>query len=492
MKRIGILIAVAVTVVLIVSAGHLIVSGSENDRGCEGSMSGMFLCQMRSLPWSLTEDPWPTSRSYHAMAYDAWSDRIVLFGGWAGESTNETWSFDLNANKWIRMGPATSPSARDVSAMAYDAQSKRVILFGGSSGGGQTWAYASETNAWANMAPTIAPPSRLGAQMVYDSEFDRIILFGGHNGELYGDTWAYDYESNTWTDMAPASAPRTRFCQAMAYDAESHRTVLFGGDPGTGLNPYDDLNDTWAFDFANNTWTNMNPTQAPAGKAFASAAYDSESDRVVMFGGTNGPEETCMYDLNANDWAVSVVSYRPSDRVAHAMAYDAESDRTVIFGGSWPVGVVSNPSIQHNNETWSYDVNANNWTLLSPIPDTINPIIVITSPAEGTALKSTSVTVTGTASDNAGIEKVEVSLDNATWTAATGTTSWSATLSLAQGENTIYVRVTDTSGNTATSMIHVTVAVQGIPVWIWAVVAVVIMGAATTAYVTMRRRKKTH
>jgi len=491
MKRTRIMIAAIVITVVIVGAGLRAILASQDNNGIGGSVSSMFLDKTLSVTWSLTEDPWPASRSYHAMAYDVDNDRVVLFGGWAGASTNETWTFDLNANGWSRMYPAVSPSARDVSAMAYDAQSRRVILFGGSSGGGETWAYDSGTDTWTNMAPATAPPSRLGAQMVYDSEFDRIILFGGHNDELLGDTWVYDDESNTWTAMAPASdKPPPRFCQAMAYDAESHRTVLFGGDPGTGLTPGDDFSDTWTYDFANNIWTNMNPPEAPAGKAFASAAYDSESDRIVLFGGSNKPEETCMYNLNANAWTVSVVSYRPSNRAAHAMAYDSESDRTVLFGGSWPVGIVSSPSIRHNNETWSYDFNANNWTLLSPIPDTISPTIALTSPAEGTILRSASVTVSGTASDNVGIAKVEVSLDNATWIVADGTTSWTANLSLAEGKNTIYVRVTDTSGNTATSTIHVTVPAQGIPVWVWAAMAVGIAGAAVAAYVMIRRRKK--
>ena len=445
--------------------------------------------------YALTEDPGPASRSYHAMAYDAGSDRIVLFGGWSiqvGQETNDTWTYDLNANRWARMNPPVAPSARATAAMAFDTQSRRVILFGGTSGGGETWAYDSGTDAWTNMAPTTAPPARLGGRMVYDAEFDRIILFGGHSlaGDIYGDTWAYDYESNTWTAMTPAGRPSPRVWQAMAYDVESHRTVLFGGDPGTGDISWDDFGDTWTYDFANDNWTNMNPAQGPEPRAFAGAAYDSEWDRTVLFGGGNGPGETWVYDLNANAWTEIVVTPRPSDRATHAMAYDSESDRIVLFGGSWPVGTVSDSWIQHNNETWAYDFNANTWTLLNPLPDTTSPTIAFTSPAEGAPLKTKSVAVSGTASDNVAIERVELSKDDANWILANGTTSWSGTLTLQEGPNTIYARATDTSGNNATTNVTVSVSPpSNLTAFIVVAGAVAVLGA-TALFIVLRRRRK--
>ncbi len=492
MKRARVLAAVAVTAGVVLATGLGSILAFLDGEVGGGPVSRIFLGQISSVRWSLTDDSWPASRSYHAMAYDASSDCIVLFGGWAGGSTNETWTFDLNANRWAKMNPAAAPSARDCAAMAYDAQSRRVILFGGISGtpNGETWSYDSGTNTWTNRAPTTAPPARLGGRMVYDAQFDRIILFGGHNGALYGDTWAYDYESNTWTARSPASSPSPRAWHIMAYDAESNRTVLYGGDPGTGQSSSDDLGDTWTYDYANDTWTNMNPAQGPARKAFASAAYDSESDRVVLFGGGVEPGETCAYDLNANAWTVYNVTPRPSDRATHAMAYDSESDHIVLFSGSWPVGIVSSPTIQHNNETWSYDFNANDWTLLSPLPDTTSPTIALTFPAEGTVLKSTSVTVSGTASDNVAVERVELSKDGTNWVLADGTTSWSGTLTLQKGSNTIYARAMDISGNNASTSISVSVSIpSNLTALIVVAGAGTILGAAVLFLVLRRRRK---
>ncbi|MFQ6012673.1 MAG: PKD domain-containing protein [Thermoplasmata archaeon] len=89
--------------------------------------------------------------------------------------------------------------------------------------------------------------------------------------------------------------------------------------------------------------------------------------------------------------------------------------------------------------------------------DIVPPDLVITSPADGGTLPSTSVTVTGTASDDVGVDRIELSTDGMTWVLATGTTSWSATLTLSEGPNTISTRATDTSGNTATVSIAVRV-----------------------------------
>src|SRR5512145_1918047 len=64
----------------------------------------------------------------------------------------------------------------------------------------------------------------------------------------------------------------------------------------------------------------------------------------------------------------------------------------------------------------------------TPTPDTVRPTSTITSPTAGaTVLIGTPVAITGTASDAGGgsVVRVEVSVnDGATFSAATGTNSW--------------------------------------------------------------------
>lgn len=88
--------------------------------------------------------------------YDSKADQILVFGGATGQ---ETWTYNLNSNVWSELNPAPVPSNRCGSAMAYDAKSDRTILFGGmwpcgfvfASGvikNGETWVFDLGNNTW--------------------------------------------------------------------------------------------------------------------------------------------------------------------------------------------------------------------------------------------------------------------------------------------------------------------------------------------------------
>src|SRR5207244_3112928 len=79
-----------------------------------------------------------------------------------------------------------------------------------------------------------------------------------------------------------------------------------------------------------------------------------------------------------------------------------------------------------------------------PMPDTIPPQITITFPSNSTVLLYANVTVKGHASDDEGIQTVELSTDNVTWVRTNGTASWTANLTIGPGTTTIYARATDT------------------------------------------------
>src|SRR5207247_5007912 len=109
------------------------------------------------------------------------------------------------------------------------------------------------------------------------------------------------------------------FGDAMAYDSASDRVVLFG--------PYD-VNNTWAYDFDTNMWRNMDPVAAPPTRYSAATAYDSGSDRVVMFGGygTQGwLPDTWAYDLETNTWTdVDIPVPLSAPQALRATSWDAQ------------------------------------------------------------------------------------------------------------------------------------------------------------------------
>ena len=100
------------------------------------------------------------------------------------------------------------------------------------------------------------------------------------------------------------------------------------------------------------------------------------------------------------------------------------------------------------------------WTITSPAADTTAPALTITSHTNGQTLSAASVTISGTATDSGrggnGVSSVTVNSQAATGGTASGSTtaSWSRTLTLTPGANTIAVQATDTRGNTRDAVAH--------------------------------------
>src|SRR5439155_86351 len=323
--------------------------------GCSGT-SSTWAYDFSSNMWTnMNPVARPSLRSEPAMTYDAQADRVILFGGRdqsGGFYPNDTWAYDFEANTWTNMAPVVSPPGRSSPAVAYDSASSRVILFSGWNYGtpNDTWAYDSNVNNWTRMDPPATPSPRSYHAMAYDSQSDRVILFSGYglNGKYFDDTWAYDFNANKWTNKDPFPKPPMRYCHATAYDAQSDRVILFGGDLAGGL-----FNDTWAYDFNTNAWTNLDPPAKPPVRYEHAMAYDSGSDRLIMFGGAGSSgylNDTWAYDFNKNTWTNASAS--PSARYSHAMVYDSQTDRAILFGG-YSVA----PGSGYLNDTWAYDFN---------------------------------------------------------------------------------------------------------------------------------------
>src|SRR6266702_1176300 len=207
----------------------------------------------------------PSGRNGHTMVYDSRADRVLLYGGDVGGTASpETWAYSYQADTWTNMSPPLSPPPGLSGAMAYDAESGRAILFGAPfRGASETWAYDLSANHWTNMTAGEAqrPSPRWGHAMAYDSRADRIILFGGQASSGSDETWAYDFNTNTWTNRNPTTKPSWRSRHAMDYDVGSDRIVLFGGFAATGVNC-----ETWSYDFMLNTWSMLGPAMAPTGR----------------------------------------------------------------------------------------------------------------------------------------------------------------------------------------------------------------------------------
>jgi len=284
----------------------------------------------------------PPARTGSAMAYDAATGTVVLFGGDGtslGSFLADTWTW--NGTTWMKRHPAASPPAREDAAMAYDAATGTVVLFGGIGNGSDnllrdTWTWNGTT--WTKRHPAASPPAREDAAMAYDAATGTVVLFGGAGGPG-NDTWTWN--GTTWTKQLPAASPPARDDAAMAYDAATGTVVLFGGENGQYLA------DTWTWD--GTTWTKRHPAASPPGRYGAAMAYDAATGTVVLFGG-RGASSTHLADTwtwNGTTWTQQHPAASPPGRAFAAMAYDAATGTAVLFGGT-------GPSARYRSDTWTW------------------------------------------------------------------------------------------------------------------------------------------
>jgi N-acetylneuraminic acid mutarotase len=261
--------------------------------------------------------------------------------------------------------PIPYPAARGVTHMAYDSGSNRIILFGGLRDYSRkpalkdNWVFEAETNTWTRMASALS--LGLGA-MDYDPIGDRIVFYLGSNAayEMRKETWSYDLKSDTWTNLEPPEVPIGRFYTSMVYDSESRRMILFGGQNNEESGYY---NDTWAYDPENNTWKELTPKTSPSARAGAAIAYLPILDRVILFGGSGGfrntapfYNDTWLYDYNSNRWELLEPVESPPSRGFSAMVYVPSMDRIILYGGS----------SGEDTDVWVFDHEKTIWEKITP------------------------------------------------------------------------------------------------------------------------------
>ena len=184
----------------------------------------------------------PTKRAYHAMSSVAGGDQIVLFGGYYQEKSttkyySDTWVYDVSDRIWKEMNIKIAPSARRFHAMAFSAKSDEVVLFGGETLGGklsgETWIYDLGEETWTEKSPTFNPSPRCNHSMASIFKENKALLFGGFDGKENYETWVFDFKTYEWTQLTPQDNPAASVNHAMTFDWKSDNVVLFGGTTKT-------------------------------------------------------------------------------------------------------------------------------------------------------------------------------------------------------------------------------------------------------------------
>jgi hypothetical protein len=306
----------------------------------------------------------------------------LVLATWAGVTlARQPGLLPQEPNTWekrspVKDGPA-SPGMGYETSLGYDPVARRLIRWGGHNQGGggeqnaETWTFDLTTGRWALKEPNTSPPGACCAQQnVFDADHNRFLRFpafsGNHGWQWYRElalnnssVWSYDLATNTWRDLRPVPAPRVAPLRCAAWDSDCQVVVVFGGegsDEGTQV-----------YDPYVNTWARMRPKVQPAGRSGGNLAYDSAHKLHVLFGSQFGDDpHTWTYDLRKNEWRDRKPEGQPpTDRNDAVLAYDHNAGVVVAL-----VRVIDKEEkdevVAGHLETWAYDAGANKWKRMRP------------------------------------------------------------------------------------------------------------------------------
>ncbi len=222
-----------------------------------------------------------------------------------------------------------------------------------------------------------SPGVRNAHSMVYHENEKAVYLFGGAtDSEVKNDLWKW--QNGVWS-IIDTAGPAPRTFASMLYDSDKQRILLFGGSKvlfGNGPNPNNLLNDTWIYQ--EGAWTEMVANNAPPRRAESAGVYDKAKHRAVIFGGYEIRGKS--YVPVADTWEFWNESWKklegqgPSKRNNAAMAFDENKNVAVLFGGSTGRGGYGDG----RGETWTLAEDGwSKMTLVQP-PNIFNAAMVYT------------------------------------------------------------------------------------------------------------------
>ncbi|QRV83089.1 cell polarity protein [Ceratobasidium sp. AG-Ba] len=198
---------------------------------------------------------------------------------------------NLSTRDWTRVS-VVGPAPLGRYGHAVGMCGNKFIVFGGQVDGeflNDLWCFDLQslvrgTSAWEQLVPAPgneAPPRRTGHVLVtYEN---KIYIFGGTDGAFhYNDTWVFDLATRTWTELTCIGfipVPREGHAAALVGDV----MYVFGGRGVDGK----DLGDLGSFKISNQRWymfQNMGPQ--PSGRS--GHAMATADGRMFVIGGESG------------------------------------------------------------------------------------------------------------------------------------------------------------------------------------------------------------
>jgi len=312
----------------------------------------------------------PTPRRGHSAVYVPSSDRMIVFGGQSGSGQvmRDVWALThasgiSEAPIWVELHPTgTPPASRKGHSAVYDAFNNRMIMYGGET---DSLAYFSDiwvlthadgsggTPEWIELPSFPGPAPASGHAIGYNPTHNRMVASQGgqYCWAPEGDMWVLDHANGLgtsagWTNFSiPGTPPSPRHDAVFAYDPNGNRLIVYGGrTPCSSV-----LSDAFVLSNADgapdvsSAWNSLGAGASPVfpGLYGAPGGYDPLFDRLVVFGGMKADGTTFSSGVflladtrSMAGWAdLPLPVTRPGARAFHSMVYSPSSKRWIVFGG---------------------------------------------------------------------------------------------------------------------------------------------------------------
>lgn len=318
------------------------------------------------------------------MAWDSEARRVLLFGGTTSSQWhNDTWSW--NGTDWQLLAPSTTPAPSSFVLMAAHAGTNPgPLLITRSNGQSRTWRWTGtnwflaavgglpgdfstiaavsfygrtyvqagpggtslwswDGTAWSMVTQTNPPPALYGHTMTWHGGMVRLLVTTGWNGTAFADqTWRGAFltpDAIVWTatsNFQPGfgiSVPSARDGASAAFDSNGNRVLVFGGGDGFAT-----MTDLLAQDSSSGLWRDLMPTSNhPPGRQYADMAYDRNSGRCMLVGGWSGSGALAdTWTRDAVGWTHHAAAGMPP-LILPAIAWHPSAGM-VLFGGASAFG----------------------------------------------------------------------------------------------------------------------------------------------------------
>jgi len=197
---------------------------------------------------------------------------------------------------------------------------------------------------------------------------------GNHHPAWQSNAWAFNIKQQTWRKIHEgerAGSPSARYCSsAVLFE---HGLWMFGGDDGghkTSMNNYifnAHFDELWRLDLRTYQWRKVEPRSGPRPPKRALHAAVEIMGSMYVYAGL-GLADTWRYDFQTKEWTLLLPEPNEADKShpgkRHAFAAAAMPDGFYVFGGNRHV---KGGKPLNFEDLWKYSIAANSWSEVRPV-----------------------------------------------------------------------------------------------------------------------------